>query len=86
MDPYGKRLVGLAEAYVAHQGISLWRVGTLAANKSTFFFRLQRGATCTTKTYLRVVQWFSDNWPAAPPAWPSDVPRPGPSAQPKKAA
>ena len=86
MNSLDASLVALAEAYATHRGISLWRVGALAANRGTFFVDLEKGKRhCRTDTYFRVLQWFSDNWPD-PPAWPPDVPRPAPTPSLKEAA
>ena len=85
MAPFSKSLVDLAEAYAAHHGISLWRVGALASGSSNFFIRLKKGRDCRTETYLRTLQWFSDNWPE-PPEWPGDTPRPRPAHQLDEAA
>ena len=41
--------------------------------------RLRRGHTITLRRVARVLQWFSDHWPADL-EWPSDIPRPLPSA------
>ena len=40
--------------------------------------RLRRGHTITLRRVARVLQWFSDHWPADL-EWPSDIPRPMPS-------
>lgn len=78
-------LLTLADAFSAHRGISLWRLGVLAAGHSRFFFRLKRGGDCRTETYNRALQWFSDHWPD-PPAWPEDIDRPEPDRDQRKAA
>lgn len=86
MNPYSENLVSLAEAYAAHRGVSLWRVGALAVNRGSFFVRLKQGKlNCRTDTYLRALRWLSDNWPE-PPEWPSDIPRPEPTHQLDEAA
>ena len=71
-------LVTLADGYARWRGVSLWRVGHLAANRGSFFVDLRDGRRhCQTNTYSRVLQWFSDHWPASL-AWPGEVPRPAP--------
>lgn len=71
-------LVDLAQSYSAFVNLSLSRIGFLAANDGKFFGRLANGKTCTLRTSDRVLQWFSDHWPAGL-EWPADVPRPLPS-------
>ena len=78
-------LIRLAEAYAEHSRVGLARVGFLAAGDGKFFGRLQSGKTCTIRLYRRVLQWFSDNWPAHL-EWPPDVPRPAPASEAKEAA
>ena len=71
-------LVTLADGYARWRGVSLWRVGHLAAGRGSFFVDLRDGRRhCQTNTYSRVLQWFSDHWPAGL-AWPTEVPRPAP--------
>ena len=71
-----RTLVTLAIGYARWRGVSLWRVGHLAAGRGSFFVDLRDGRRhCQTNTYSRVLQWFSDHWPAGL-AWPGEVPRP----------
>ncbi|MDE0025442.1 MAG: hypothetical protein OXP69_13620 [Spirochaetaceae bacterium] len=71
-------LVTLADGYARWRGVSLWRVGHLAAGRGSFFVDLRDGRRhCQTNTYSRVLQWFSDHWPADL-AWPGEVTRPAP--------
>lgn len=73
-----RMLVTLAVGYASRRGVSLWRVGHLAASRGSFFVDLRDGRRhCQTGTYSRVLQWFSDHWPAGL-AWPAEVPRPAP--------
>ena len=69
----------VATAYAAHKGLALSTVGRLAAGKGTFFELLSEGRV-TIRRAERVLQWFSDNWPADL-AWPADIPRPAPTVQ-----
>ena len=86
MDSLSASLVTLSETYAKEKGVGLWRVGHLAAQRGSFFVDLKsRKRHCQTNTYTRVLQWFSDNWPADLP-WPDDIPRPTPSSTPKEAA
>ena len=78
-------LTGLASSYSAHTGLKLATIGTYAADDGKFFRQLEEGAGCTLKKAARLVQWFSDNWPADL-EWPADVPRPAPSAQQRAAS
>lgn len=78
MNSFTRALVTLAETYAEARGISLWRVGHIAADGGKFFVHLRAGAGCHTATYVRVLQWFADNWPAGA-AWPADIPRPAPA-------
>ena len=72
-------LVRLARIVADARGVSLWRIGHLAAGRGSFFVDIAAGQrSCTVSTYDRVLQWFSDHWPADL-EWPSDIPRPDPS-------
>ena len=46
--------------------------------KGDFFRKMAAGGDCRTRTAVRVVEWFSDNWPADL-EWPRDIARPTPS-------
>ena len=76
MNSLNTSLVTLAEIFASRKGVSLWRVGHLAANRGSFFVDLKSGKRhCQTDTYERVLQWFTNNW-AADAEWPTDIPRP----------
>ena len=76
MNALNETLVTLAQGYARWRGVSLWRVGHLAANRGSFFVDLREGRRhCQTDTYSRVLQWFSDQWPDEL-AWPAEAPRP----------
>lgn len=68
-------LIDLAETFAAATGVSLATIGKRALNDNTFLTRIVHGQTFTVRTYDRVVQWLSDNWPKDAP-WPSSVERP----------
>jgi hypothetical protein len=68
-------LVTLAETYAAHRGLTLSTVSTYAATDGKFFPELKRGASCTLRRAARVLDWFSENWPADL-EWPRDIARP----------
>ena len=79
MNALDMTLVTLAVDYARWRGVSLWRVGHLAANRGSFFVDLRdRRRHCQTDTYSRVLQWFSDHWPPDL-VWPAEVQRPQPS-------
>ncbi len=69
-------LVTLAEAFAFKRGVSLWRVGHMAANRGSFFIDLRsQKRHCQTNTYEHVLQWFSEHWPEDL-EWPETIPRP----------
>ena len=85
MNALNETLVTLALHYARWRGVSLWRVGHLAASRGSFFVDLRDGRRhCQTNTYTRVLQWFSDNWPTDL-EWPSSTPRPQTSASSRQA-
>ncbi len=72
-------IVKLGEAYSAHAGLKLSTVSTYAACDGKWLGNLRDNrAGCTLLKARRVIQWFSDNWPADL-AWPKDIPRPIPT-------
>lgn len=83
--PSEESLQRLCDIYRAKVDRSESRVGTLAAGNPFFYARMRSGGSCTIKLYRRVLQWFSDNWPAHL-EWPPDVPRPAPASEAKEAA
>ena len=79
LDALDGSLVTLADLYAAKMGVSLWRVGHLAANRGSFFVDLKnKNRHCQTNTYIRVLVWFFDHWPEDL-TWPSDIPHPEPT-------
>lgn len=69
-------LIKLAEALAAHQGVTHFAISMRAMGKGDFFKNMiERGYDCRTRTAAKLMQWFSDNWPADL-AWPRDIPRP----------
>ena len=79
MNALDASLVVLSEVFAAHRGVSLWRVGHLAANRGSFFVDIKNHKRhCQTNTHTRVLQWFSDHWPAGL-EWPADILRPLPT-------
>ena len=74
----GYILTNLATSFGHHEGVSHWAVSYRATGKGDFFRRLMDGHTCTIATFNRILQWFSNHWPAGLP-WPPDIPRPTPT-------
>ena len=70
----------LAETYSSGTGKSLATISNLSCGHARLFSRLSEGRSCTLRTYNRVLQYFSDNWPLDLP-WPVDIPRPDPSPE-----
>lgn len=68
-------LVDLGQRFADARGVSLWRVGYLAADDGKFFARLQAGRTCTLRMARNVVRYLSEHWPDDQ-EWPADIPRP----------
>lgn len=67
-------LLELAERYAQATGRSMRTIGKLSMNDNTFFSRIERGDGFNVKTYDRMVEWFSANWPDSA-AWPKSVRR-----------
>ena len=72
------QLAEMARAYGDHEGLSHWAVSYRVARKGDLFRRFELGRSCTIDTYVRIIQWFSNHWPADLP-WPPDIPRPASS-------
>lgn len=53
-------------------------ISVKCSGDSKFYKRLKAGGDVRLSTFNRIVQWFSDNWPADL-LWPADLPRPAPS-------
>ena len=68
----------LGVCYASSKNISLATVSNLACGNATLFKRISHGGSCTIRTFNKVLQWFSDNWPADL-FWPLETRRPGPS-------
>ena len=76
-------IMQLCEVYARRHGLSLSTVSTYAAAAGDFYARLRRGHDLTTRRAARVVQWFSDHWPADVD-WPAEIPRPTPQTKRKR--
>ena len=81
---YSEWLSRIATLYSRNRKVTVATLGTYAAGDGKFFPRLSEGRV-TIRRAERVLQWFSDNWPAGLP-WPDDIPRPTPKSTPKEAA
>lgn len=68
-------LLKLASDYEAATKLSKSGVGKSILNDTTFFKRIEAGDGFNVKTYDRVVEWFSANWPART-KWPRHIERP----------
>ena len=75
IPPHAGHLIALGERFALHTNRSLATVSNLVSGGGRFFERLRGEASCTLRTYERVLTWFDANWPADLP-WPVDVPRP----------
>ena len=78
-------LVDMAQRFASARGITLWRVGFLAAGDGKFFARLIAGRTCTLRVARVVVQYLSDHWPDDH-EWPDAIPRPAPRSKSEREA
>ena len=59
-------------------GLSPSYISVKCGSDSRLYERLKKGGDLRLKTFRRIVQWFSDNWPADL-FWPAGIPRPAPS-------
>ena len=80
-----QQLLALSKCLGTHLGLTHWAISTRFTSKGDFFDRLEKNpdADMRTRTYSRLLQSFSNDWPADL-EWPADIPRPEP--QPKEAA
>ena len=78
-DMNTKDPLNVAQIYSTAAGLSLSTIGNRALNNGRFFKRLLAGHGCTVRNHNRMLQYLSDHWPANL-AWPSEIPRPVPSA------
>lgn len=72
---YRQQLLMLAEIMCKERGLSEARIANLAGCDSRFFTRIRSGGGCHVDTMLRVVKFFSDNWPSGL-SWPDGIERP----------
>ena len=72
-------LVALFEAYAKSTGYSIKTVSRFASGSGATIERLYRRQNITFERAVRIIQWFSDRWPADT-KWPADTYRPGPTS------
>lgn len=68
-------LLDLADRFEAACGVTPATAAKRALNDNTFFARIEGGAGFSVRTADRLLQWFSDNWPADA-QWPEGLDRP----------
>jgi hypothetical protein len=71
-------LATLTALFSKHAGASAAKIGQSALNDNTFLPRVANGAGFSVRTYDRVVEWLSANWPAEV-GWPENIDRPPPA-------
>ena len=69
----------LAHRFCGARAIKLSTLGNLAVGNARLFEGLDAGRV-TVRTLRRLIQYLSNNWPEGL-EWPSDIPRPEPTAQ-----
>jgi hypothetical protein len=74
-DTLRAHILSLAAAFEQATGSSWRTIGKVAMNDNTFFVRIGRGDGFTIRTFDRILQWFSDNWPENA-EWPEGIERP----------
>lgn len=72
---YRAQLIELVESMATATHLSEARLANLAGCGSRFFTRLRNGGGCRVDTLVRVIQFFSDNWPDKC-EWPASIKRP----------
>ena len=71
-------IVALSSLYANATGRQISTVGRLCSGDSRLVKRLERHGSLSRRVYIRITQWFCDNWPSDL-TWPVDIPRPTPS-------
>lgn len=80
MLPLTEQLSLVAETYSAATKVALGTLGDKLLNGGGRFRKIAAGGDLNTKSFERVMQWFSDNWPEGT-EWPEGVVRPQASIQ-----
>ena len=78
-------LLSVIDAFGSARDISDARASTLIFNDGSKVKQLREGKDIGVRTLDRSLQWLSNNWPDGA-VWPSDVPRPAPTAEIPEAA
>lgn len=68
-------ITDLIDRFAAHTELSPSYVSAKCGGDGKLHKRLKAGADLRLRTFRRIVQWFSDNWPADL-LWPAGLPRP----------
>ncbi len=71
-------VVILSRLYADTTGRQITTVGRLCSGDSRLVKRLICHGSLSRRVYIRITQWFSNNWPHNLP-WPAEIPRPAPS-------
>lgn len=69
-------LLHLAEKYSTHIGRSEATLSNWIVGHARLFSRLRENHGCTHHTFIRALQYFSDNWPNDGLSWPEGIDRP----------
>lgn len=69
------QILMLARRYAQRRNITLSSVSTYACGDGSIFEKLSQGKSITAVRARKVINWFSENWPADL-AWPDGVERP----------
>lgn len=75
-----ENMLTVTGAYEAATDRSRSYVARAALGNSKFFDQIESGIGWTARTYDRLMQWLSDNWPEGF-GWPPGVERPQPQPQ-----
>lgn len=74
----GKCIIYLIGRFSQAADLSPSYISLKCSGDSKLYKRLNAGGDLRCSTFRRIVQWFSDRWPADL-LWPADLPRPAPS-------
>ena len=72
------QIIELVQVYADARHLHVSTVGRQCSGDSRLLRRLQGGGAVSPRVHARILQWFSDHWPAGA-EWPSDIPRPAPA-------
>lgn len=73
-DELKNHFEALMAEFTCHSRLAKATIWARAAGDARFLDRVNTGSGFTVKTYDRVVQWFSDNWPDGA-EWPPSIER-----------